>query len=153
NGTLMVNNDTERVPTSAIGGIYNSPNAPAGSHANYNTNPTIMPARAEDGEDPPRGPVSMAAIGDVAGKAMLMTDGIVPEWNSAADDLFDFEFLYTDPDTGALTGPNSVHGDADANPFWEANAPIDQGFGGWTPRYRYAGGMNIAWADGHAKWI
>lgn len=151
NGTLLYNNNTERIPTTARGGIFDSPNAPRNSHANYNANPTIMPVRVGSGTI--ASPTTMAGVGDVAQKAMLFTQGIVPAWNSGSDEIFDFEFLYTDPDTGALTGPNSVHGDADAAPFWEANPAIDQGFGGWMPRYRYAGGMNVAWADGHVKWI
>jgi prepilin-type N-terminal cleavage/methylation domain-containing protein/prepilin-type processing-associated H-X9-DG protein len=150
NGILLTNGNGD--VTSARGGIYVSPNAPPNTHANYGVNPTIMPARNDSSATPPAA-VSMAALSNVADKAMIFTQGIQPQWGSGADEIFDFEGFYFDPVTRALTGPNSVHGDADAIAFWDANPPQNQGFGAWLPRYRYAGGMNIAWADGHAKWV
>jgi prepilin-type N-terminal cleavage/methylation domain-containing protein/prepilin-type processing-associated H-X9-DG protein len=129
-------------------GLWNSPSAPTGDGRfnHYGANGVIMPVSALLGS------TSQSEFDQITQKAVVFTQGLVPGWGySGADEVFNFPGFYQDPVTGAMQGAGSVHGDADARPFWEANPGNNEGFGGWLPRYRYNGVMNTAFGDGHAK--
>jgi prepilin-type N-terminal cleavage/methylation domain-containing protein/prepilin-type processing-associated H-X9-DG protein len=129
-------------------GIWGAPGAPQGDGRfnNYGANGAVMPV------SPALGSTSQTEFDKIAEKALVFTQGTVPGWGSSgADEIFNFPNFYQDPVTGAMQGDGSVHGDADARPFWEANPGNNEGFGAWLPRYRHTKTMNVGWADGHAK--
>ncbi|RYG38013.1 prepilin-type N-terminal cleavage/methylation domain-containing protein [bacterium] len=144
----------------ADGGIFDTPAKP-GSRGSYSTNRILMPGNCywdvstnvwtcdstDDGFPiagvPVMPSVSQTQLDAPAQIISTMTVGINPNWN-AAGDMSEGSWWWWG---GAqwppqFTGPNSGE-------KWDADSPDAPTYA--MPRYRYNGGQNNAYADGHAK--
>lgn len=130
-------------------GIFRAPGSPSESYGSYGAINILFPNFEEPGEAvrPSR---RQTSINNVASKMTITTQGIVPNWNSAANELWDIWWFWGGEIwPPQFEGPNSgaFVNEGDARPSWEGG-----NWGGWMPRYRYLG-ANVGFADGHAKFI
>lgn len=153
--------DGNKTQTFAEGGLWSTPAKPQGRGV-YQGNNNLFPSWCQwdngssqnvcdqnaDGTangNPPFPSISQTALDAPAQISATWTVGINPDWN-ASGDVADSSWWWWG---GAqwppvFTGPTSAEKwDADAT-FWPTWA---------LPRYRYTGGLNTSFADGHAKWI
>jgi prepilin-type processing-associated H-X9-DG protein len=98
-----------------------------------------------NGQDVPS--VSQTALDKVSRTLMTTTQGVVAAWdyNPALDGIWDAFWMYADWSQWPplYTGPGSVPCDKDSD-AWPC---------AWVPRYRYTEGANVAYADGHGKYV
>ncbi|HEY0867317.1 MAG TPA: prepilin-type N-terminal cleavage/methylation domain-containing protein [Fimbriimonas sp.] len=168
-GTMTYDDGTNRVQV-AVGGIWDTPALSGqGSRGGYASNRNLMPGfcywwggsvqswtcdQSDRGGAPtgasPMPSVAVAGLDAPAQIASTWTTGI----NKAANAASDFQeaswwWFGGENWPPVFTGPNSGEKyDGDPNdPGWNT-------FKGYAmPRYRYSGGMNAGYADGHAKYV
>jgi prepilin-type N-terminal cleavage/methylation domain-containing protein/prepilin-type processing-associated H-X9-DG protein len=157
-GQKSYNDGTNNVML-AEGGVWDTP-AKQGSRGVYGANRILMPGACYwndpgaswdcDQDDtgiltgkPIMPSVSSTALDAPAQIATTWTLGINPDWNASGDSPEVSWWWWGGAQwPPQFTGPTSgEQWDADATPFptWQ------------MPRYRYSGGMNNAYADGHGK--
>lgn len=159
NGEKIYTDGTTSVKL-ADGGIFSTP-AKSNSRGVYGNNRNLMPGNCywnagtntwdcdSYGPGVPSGRPSMPSISQTALDApaqiiATMTVGINPDWNASGDYIqgswWDWGGQQYPP---VFTGPTSgekYDADSTAYPTWAMG------------RYRYTGGMNNSFADGHAKY-
>lgn len=160
NGTTNYSDGTTTIPL-AEGGIWSTPAKPTGRGV-YQSNRILMPAycywnepnsswdcdSTDDGYPngkPVMPSVSVTQLDAPAQIIATFTVGINPDWN-ASGDFSEASWWWWG---GAqwppvFTGPTSGE-------KWDADSNVFPTYS--MPRYRYQGGMNNAYADGHAKFI
>jgi prepilin-type N-terminal cleavage/methylation domain-containing protein/prepilin-type processing-associated H-X9-DG protein len=164
-GTVVYNDGTNRVSV-AIGGIWDTPHLSGrGSRGGYTTNRNLMPGYCYwnggsvqqwqcDSTDrfgdiipgvAPMPSVSMTALDAPAQIASAWTVGINPDWNAAGDFSEGAWWWF-----GGEQWPPVFEGPTSGQK-WDAD---NNAFPHWSmPRYRYTSGLNLGFADGHAKWV
>ena len=143
----------------ADGGMFDTP-AKTGVRGAYTMNRNLSPGycywnatggswdcdSTDDGSPtgkPPMPSVSQTELDAPAQIAASFTVGINPDW-SASGDFSEASPYWWGGNTDTFGGMNSgAKWDADSNqaPNWS------------MPRYRYTGGLNAGFADGHAKYV
>ena len=161
NGVSNYIDGANQVPMSQ-GGIWDTPNGPAGARGHYNSNRILMPAHcywngtqsAWVCDSTPQGvpngtptmpSVPMTSLDAPAQIASMWTVGINPDWNASGDfsesSWWWFGGAQWPP---VFTGPTSGE-------QWDADSNVQPN---WSmPRYRYTGGLNLGFADGHAGYV
>jgi len=149
--------------------IWNSPTTPPNCRYGYGANQFVFPSAQmwaqdsgsagapyddQDGDGYATGvgavpSVSQTQIPKIAGTLMLTTIGIVPAWNSAN--------IYMQSSNWWWQGASQNIKGATIPPAWDADQNTqtydgsNPGPTGSMPRFRYSGGANVVWTDGHAK--
>lgn len=147
--------------TMSEGGIWDTPNGPRGARGHYNSNRILMPGycywypaqgwvcdSTEQGV--PNGnlvmpSISITALDAPAQISSMWTVGINPDWAASGDFSESAWWWFGGAQwPPVFTGPTSgEQWDADSNvaPNWS------------MPRYRYTGGLNLGFSDGHAGYV
>ena len=143
----------------AVGGIWASPSEPSNSVYGYGAHNAIMPATGQNWyQGPSQEPASRSQtmIDKPANVVLITTIGVNPAWSNTSGNLLEADWWWQG---GAVWPPNIEGGpasgakwDNDLGCNWgDSNDPI--GPACVLPRYRYTGGANFTWADGHAKYV
>ncbi len=147
----------------ADGGLFDTPAKP-GARGVYTMNRTLGPgncywwggsrqqwvcdSNASGAIDPaitPMPSVSATALDSPAQIVASWTMGVNPDWNASGDYSEGSWWWWGGAQwPPVFTGPQSAE-------KWDADSNVDPTW--HSPRYRYTGGMNNAYGDGHAKWI
>ncbi len=154
--------DGAKNQTFAQGGIWDTP-AKIGARGVYSANNNLMPAQCQwdntggssrcdqdtnTGKATGNAPfpsVSMTELDAPSQISATFTVGINPDWG-ASGDVADSSWWWW----GGAQWPPVFSGPT-SNEKWDADATD---WPTWAqPRYRYSGGLNSAFADGHAKFI
>ncbi|MCW5942984.1 MAG: prepilin-type N-terminal cleavage/methylation domain-containing protein [Fimbriimonadaceae bacterium] len=145
----------------AEGGIWDTP-AKTGARGVYNSNRIVMPAfcywngpasawwcdSSDDGipnGNPVMPSVPQTALDAPASIVTTWTVGINPDWNASGDFSESAWWWFGGAQwPPVFTGPTSGE-------QWDADSNVSPN---WSmPRYRYSGGLNNAYADGHARYL
>jgi prepilin-type N-terminal cleavage/methylation domain-containing protein/prepilin-type processing-associated H-X9-DG protein len=145
----------------AEGGLWDTP-AKVGARGVYNSNRILMPGHcfwnvtnnswtcdsSDDGirnNNPVMPSVSATSLDAPAQIVTEWTVGVNPDWNASGDFAESSWWWFGGAQyPPVFTGPTSGQkwdADSNASPNWS------------MPRYRYAGGLNNSFADGHAKFV
>lgn len=138
----------------ANSGIWKSPAEPTNGRYGYNVHRGLMPNQFdwEFGNTYVIASRGQGNVERVAETMLVTTVGINPEWGSAALGMEVAWWWHGGAQwPPVFTGPTSgAQWDNDRAPCsWGGTLNPSCGM----PRYRYTGGANIAWVDGHVKYI
>jgi len=159
----------------ASGGLFFSPQAPANSAGDYGANQFLFPSEQAwhdgNGGSPASCPnfcdqndvtgaanpgvaaapsVSQTQLLKPANTAMLLPLGIDPTYNSSNTYVQGSNYWWSGAGANTLGGIPPKAFDADLAPDYSGGTK--NGASNGLIRFRYSGGANIAWADGHGKY-